>query len=71
MKTYLLSAFLTLIINFSFAQKPENDSINRKKINAIKISNAPKIDGILDEEVWQNAPIATDFIERRPNNVSL
>lgn len=68
MKTYLLSAFLTLIINFSFAQKPENDSINRKKINAIKISNAPKIDGILDEEVWQNAPIATDFIERRPNN---
>ena len=33
-----------------------------------KTSSPPKIDGILDDAVWQNAPIATGFIERSPNN---
>ncbi len=64
--------FAILLLSFSFlslyAQKTENDSILRKKITAEKITNAPKIDGILDEEVWQNIPSASDFIERRPNN---
>lgn len=32
------------------------------------IIDAPKIDGILDEEVWKNAPIAGDFIEFQPEN---
>ena len=26
-----------------------------------------KIDGVLDEEGWKGAPVATDFIEWRPN----
>ena len=40
----------------------------RKTTFAIPVSSAPKIDGILDEEAWKNAPIATDFIQRRPYN---
>ena len=67
-----MTARLTLILSFIFAlhfsQKIEKDSIARKNIIAQKITSPPKIDGILDEEVWQNAAIATDFIERRPNN---
>ncbi len=62
-----LLIFLFSLLNID-AQKFENDNIIRKKITAIKTSSAPKIDGILDEEIWQNAPIAKDFTERRPNN---
>jgi hypothetical protein len=40
----------------------------RKTINAIPVVNAPKIDGILDEEAWTRAPVAGDFIQRRPFN---
>lgn len=50
------------------AQQKEEDSIARKKIQAIKIQKSPKIDGVLDEEVWKNAAIATNFFERAPNN---
>jgi len=46
----------------------ESDSISRKKINIVRITEAPKIDGILDDAAWRNAPVAKDFIERLPNN---
>lgn len=46
----------------------ESDSIPRRKIRAQRIKIAPKMDGVLDESVWQNASIATDFTERYPRN---
>lgn len=50
------------------AHSQTSDSIPRKKITIPRIIEAPKIDGILDDAAWQNAPIATDFVERMPNN---
>jgi hypothetical protein len=38
-----------------------------KKINAVKATTPPKIDGILDDAAWQNVPIAGDFVELQPN----
>ncbi|OWR14412.1 DUF5916 domain-containing protein [Chryseobacterium sp. VAUSW3] len=68
MKTPFLSAFLILTSGLILSQNTAADSISRKKATAVKINHSPKIDGILDEEVWQNAPSAANFIERRPNN---
>lgn len=58
----------TIFSVLSFAQEKVQDSINRKKITAVKLEKAPKIDGILDDDAWKNIPIAKDFIEFRPNN---
>ncbi len=68
MKFYAVILILMITNQLFYTQVTENDSITRKKIAAVKITQAPKIDGILDEEVWQNAMIATNFIERRPQN---
>jgi hypothetical protein len=38
----------------------------RKTITAPKISTTPKIDGRLDEAVWQTAEAATDFVQNYP-----
>ena len=35
-------------------------------IQAVKISNAPKIDGNLDDAEWANAPVAENFIQNFP-----
>ena len=48
--------------------KKKNRKHYPKTINAVRVEKAPKIDGILDDEIWKNAPIANDFIELRPNN---
>jgi len=37
-----------------------------KRTDAIRTSNPPKIDGLLDDDAWKNAPIATDFVENSP-----
>lgn len=63
--TFILLSFSIVKIQ---AQNIEKDSIQRKRISISKISQAPKIDGILDEEVWKNAPLAQNFIERNPSN---
>lgn len=60
--------FLALLSFSSVMLSQNNDSIPRKKITILRTTEAPKIDGVLDDAAWQNAPIATDFVERQPNN---
>ena len=38
-----------------------------KRTHAVKVTTAPRIDGSLDEEVWQLAPEATGFITNTPS----
>lgn len=65
LKYFLISGFLF----FSFTGvSQETDSIFRKHITIPRITEAPKIDGVLDDVAWQNAPIAKDFVERNPKN---
>ncbi len=68
MKTRFLSIPFFLLCNFIFSQKIENDSIVRKQITITKLTIPPKIDGILDEEIWKNAPLASNFVEYQPQN---
>ena len=39
----------------------------QKRTHAVKTSQSPRIDGELDDEVWQNAPAATQFITNTPS----
>ncbi|MET3536082.1 DUF5916 domain-containing protein [Chryseobacterium limigenitum] len=68
MRTKLLIICLLFHSFIAYSQKKEDGHIERKKILITKTSSFPKIDGILDDAEWQNAPIATSFIERTPNN---
>lgn len=36
------------------------------KIEAVRITQAPKIDGVAEEELWKNLPMATDFTTNTP-----
>lgn len=59
MLKFLFSIAVLILIGFiSFAQI--------KTIQAIKDSNAPRIDGSLDEPAWQAVPVATNFITNTP-----
>ena len=42
--------------------------IERKELTATRIETPPKIDAQLEDEAWQNANPATDFIQYRPYN---
>ena len=38
-----------------------------KSLQAVKVLHAPKLDGKLDDDAWQNVPVATDFIINFPD----
>jgi len=62
MKLFFTCLILALSVTISSAQNTQP----KKKLVAQRTSISPKIDGILDDAVWVNAAIATDFIELRP-----
>jgi len=41
-------------------------NLQKKQLKAYAISEAPTIDGQLDEGLWQEAPIASGFVQERP-----
>ena len=60
----VLLMFLFFYISIANAQ----DQTNRKTITTTRVSEAPKIDGVLDDVAWKDAEIMTDFVEMRPDN---
>jgi hypothetical protein len=61
-KTVLIAlAFCMLILNTVSATDPP------KKLQAQRPSSPIKVDGIPNDEAWKNAPLASNFVEMRPN----
>ena len=56
-----LLVFLFLVIAEKAAQ---SESIKPKSLPAVKTAQPPKIDGKLDDLCWQNAPKATEFVDK-------
>ena len=48
----------------------DSSRLQRKTIEAVRIKNPPRIDGIPDDLVWKMAPAATDFVEYTPRNAT-
>jgi len=46
-----------------------SQTLSRPEISAVKISpkETPRLDGILDEAVWQKAHLANNFVQREPS----
>ena len=57
----VLLPFVTLLV-------AQEHKINKKTVQIQRTDTAPVIDGELDDAVWKNAQIATDFVMLRPNN---
>ena len=56
--------FLLLLFAGTFV-KAQNPS-KQKELGAVRTTQTPKIDGILDDACWVDVPVATDFFEIRP-----
>ena len=56
--------------HLSLAQESElkERGVEAKSFRAVKVANAPVLDGKLDDEVWQQAERITDFHQSRPGD---
>lgn len=70
-RTFLLILFLVIVGHISGQSLQgvlEPSQLQRKTIEAMRIKNPPKIDGVPDEPYWKTVPVATDFVEYAPRN---
>lgn len=70
-KQLLLSLVLIITVQTAFStgnKKKANPLLDRKSLVAVKVNIAPKIDGSLDDEIWNQANVAGDFIQYSPYN---
>ncbi len=54
--------FTTTLLAFASAE-----DVERKQIVAVRTDKSPRIDGDLDDSVWQKAQSSEDFIQTKPN----
>jgi hypothetical protein len=64
MKRFLVSAILI----FLFLPFVPGQTQEKKQYKATRISTAPVINGILDDEIWQSGDWVDDFIQHEPYN---
>lgn len=62
---------LVLITVLSMYQLSSQNQENRKTVKTTRITKAPKIDGVLNDDAWKNAELLTDFVILRPENGKL
>jgi len=62
LKYRFLLLFLLCINIYGHAQ------VKTQHLEAIRTSTSPKINGIIDESVWNDVPVANDFIQYEPVN---
>ncbi len=69
MKYFYYPSFFCILIGifYSHSLLGQIDTSGRSNLTAVYTTTPPKIDGHLEEAVWETAPIATDFIENSPN----
>jgi hypothetical protein len=68
MKRFFISIFSLLIAYTSFSQNENNIEKRVYYTTAIGSMEPPRIDGLVDEPVWELIEWASDFIENEPNN---
>jgi hypothetical protein len=44
--------------------------LSQYRIQMVKVEEGPKLDGVLDDEVWQRSPVMTGFVQASPDYLS-
>ncbi|MEC5156772.1 DUF5916 domain-containing protein [Chryseobacterium sp. MP_3.2] len=68
MKHSILIASLIFAPALYFSQKSDSETIERKEITTLKTQHPPKIDGVLESDIWNPAARADNFVEFIPDN---
>ena len=60
----LLVILITALLMGSFSESAISQAAESRSMKAVRTSQPPEIDGKLDDPCWQDAPQATDFVDK-------
>src|SRR4051794_18681272 len=62
------TALLTVLLVGWVAQAQQPAPAAAPRLGALRVEKAPRIDGKLDDEVWQRATFLSDFLQKEPEH---
>jgi hypothetical protein len=63
------SLLSVLAVVFAATAQPltaQHESHEVYQVPAVRVMESPRIDGVLDEAIWQSAAVISDFIQQQP-----
>ena len=66
--SYMFYFYFFVILLFFIPHITNAQNLENKVLEAVKNGKPPKINGILDDPIWDKAPTATDFTQYEPYN---
>ena len=58
---------LAILVLLAIAQLQSLAQTERRSFDAVRTTEKISIDGVIDEDIWCQAPVQTDFIQNSPN----
>ena len=73
LRRFLWFALLSTVTPTLASQEVEQEvlkenRVEAKRFRAVRVADAPVMDGALDDAVWQEAQVVTDFHQSRPGD---
>ena len=62
-----LVLFLLEPVSLGQQDAPAGRQHGRRSLTIVRVATPPTLDGLLNEAVWRNAPVAGGFLQRDPN----
>ena len=68
---YIALIFVIIVFESIYAQEIVPDQLRLKEIYATRIQTPPVLDGVLDDEAWENVLPESEFLQFKPYNLEL
>jgi hypothetical protein len=65
-KFFVSGTIIFLIVSLAYSQNTDKQNPEKKRYQATRVTVAPEINGILDDEVWKEGTWMDDFIQNEP-----
>ncbi|MCY1082046.1 DUF5916 domain-containing protein [Archangium lansingense] len=62
----VLAAFFVLLLGGLSARAQPSAPVSERRLAAVRVEQAPRVDGVLDDDIWRRIPFTSDFLQKEP-----
>jgi hypothetical protein len=66
-RSVLALAALSVLLLGSFSARAQSSSaVGERRLEAVRVEQGPRVDGVLDDALWRRIPFTSDFLQKEP-----
>src|SRR5688572_10359734 len=61
-----LAALCVLFLGSPSARAQSSAAVGERRLRAVRVEQGPRVDGVLDDDIWRRIPFTSDFLQKEP-----